>query len=110
MEKDLESYMEYAKIFVFRNISDKYPNFFTCDCSKSELGTYTLLGNKNFGKFDCIKCNKFDIIDVNKKISERDNKSLKDLMREPFENHETEIIPDYFSKTYFHPIYNRKAG
>ncbi|MCX6755541.1 MAG: valine--tRNA ligase [Candidatus Nomurabacteria bacterium] len=45
-------------------------------------------------------------INVNKPIPERDNKTLKDLMRVPFENKEIEIIPDYFSKTYFHWIEN----
>ena len=45
-------------------------------------------------------------INVNKPIPERDNKTLKDLMRIPFENKEIEIIPDYFSKTYFHWIEN----
>jgi valyl-tRNA synthetase len=45
-------------------------------------------------------------IDVNKPIKERENKTLKDLMREPFEKEEIKIIPDYFSKTYFHWIEN----
>jgi len=45
-------------------------------------------------------------IDVNKPIKERDNKTLKDLMREPLEKEEIKIIPDYFSKTYFHWIEN----
>ena len=45
-------------------------------------------------------------INVNKKIKERNNKTLKDLMREPFEKGEIKIIPDYFSKTYFHWIEN----
>lgn len=45
-------------------------------------------------------------INVNKPIKERDNKTLKDLMREPFEKEEIKIIPDYFSKTYFHWIEN----
>jgi len=45
-------------------------------------------------------------INVNKPIKERNGKSLKDLMREPFERGEIEIIPDYFSKTYFHWIDN----
>ncbi|MBU0612261.1 valine--tRNA ligase [Patescibacteria group bacterium] len=45
-------------------------------------------------------------IDVNKPIKERNNKTLKDLMREPFEKKEIQIIPDYFSKTYFHWIEN----
>nr|MBP7006935.1 class I tRNA ligase family protein [Candidatus Paceibacterota bacterium] len=41
-------------------------------------------------------------IDVDKKIPDRDNKSLKELMREPVEKEEIKIIPDYFNKTYFH--------
>lgn len=45
-------------------------------------------------------------INVNKTIKERDNKTLKDLMREPFEKEKIKIIPDYFSKTYFHWINN----
>ena len=45
-------------------------------------------------------------IDVNKPIKERENKTLKDLMREPFEKEEIKIIPDYFIKTYFHWIEN----
>ena len=45
-------------------------------------------------------------IDVDKKIAERGNKSLKELMREPVENGEIKIIPDYFNKTYFHWIDN----
>ena len=45
-------------------------------------------------------------INVNKPIKERENKTLKDLMREPFEKGEIKIIPDYFSKTYFHWIEN----
>ncbi|MCC7160417.1 valine--tRNA ligase [Candidatus Nomurabacteria bacterium] len=45
-------------------------------------------------------------IDVNKPIKEREDKTLKDLMREPFEKEEIKIIPDYFSKTYFHWIEN----
>lgn len=45
-------------------------------------------------------------INVNKPITERENKTLKELMREPMENKEIEIIPDYFSKTYFHWIEN----
>lgn len=45
-------------------------------------------------------------INVNKPIKERENKTLKDLMREPFEKGEIKIIPDYFSKTYFHWIVN----
>ena len=45
-------------------------------------------------------------INVNKTIKERGNKTLKDLMREPLEKGEIKIIPDYFSKTYFHWIEN----
>ena len=45
-------------------------------------------------------------INVNKPIKERGDKTLKDLMREPFEKEEIQIIPDYFSKTYFHWIEN----
>ncbi|MDD5721267.1 MAG: valine--tRNA ligase [Candidatus Pacebacteria bacterium] len=45
-------------------------------------------------------------INVNKPIKERGNKTLKDLMREPFSKGEIKIIPDYFSKTYFHWIEN----
>ncbi len=45
-------------------------------------------------------------INVNKPIKERDNKTLKELMREPLENGNINIIPDYFSKTYFHWIEN----
>ncbi len=45
-------------------------------------------------------------INVNKPIKEREGKTLKDLMREPFEKSEIKIIPDYFSKTYFHWIEN----
>lgn len=45
-------------------------------------------------------------IDVDKKIPERENKSLKELMREPVEKEEIKIIPDYFNKTYFHWIDN----
>jgi valyl-tRNA synthetase len=45
-------------------------------------------------------------INVNKPIPERGNKTLKDLMREPFNDGEIKIIPDYFLKTYFHWIDN----
>lgn len=45
-------------------------------------------------------------VNVNKPVKERGNKTLKDLMREPFEKEEIKIIPDYFSKTYFHWIDN----
>ncbi|MBP6883860.1 MAG: valine--tRNA ligase [Candidatus Pacebacteria bacterium] len=45
-------------------------------------------------------------INVNKPIAERDGKTLKDLMREPFEKKDITIIPEYFDKTYFHWIHN----
>jgi len=45
-------------------------------------------------------------VNVNKEVKERDNKTLKELMREPFEKKEIKIIPDHFSKTYFHWIEN----
>jgi valyl-tRNA synthetase len=45
-------------------------------------------------------------IDVNKPIAERENKTLKELMREPVARGAITIIPDYFSKTYFHWIDN----
>jgi len=45
-------------------------------------------------------------IDVNKPITERNNKSLKQLMREPIADNTIEIIPEYFSKTYFNWIDN----
>ncbi|HWC57405.1 MAG TPA: valine--tRNA ligase, partial [Candidatus Paceibacterota bacterium] len=45
-------------------------------------------------------------IDVNKQIPERNGKTLKELMREPVANGNIAIIPDYFSKTYFHWIDN----
>lgn len=45
-------------------------------------------------------------VDVNKKIPERNNKSLKELMRESIEKGEINIVPDFFSKTYFHWIEN----
>jgi valyl-tRNA synthetase len=45
-------------------------------------------------------------INVNKPIKERGDRTLKDLMREPFEKEEIKIIPNYFSKTYFHWIEN----
>ncbi|MFZ3011886.1 MAG: valine--tRNA ligase [Minisyncoccia bacterium] len=47
-------------------------------------------------------------INVNKPIKERGNKTLKELMREPMEKGDIKIIPDYFSKTYFHWIENLK--
>lgn len=45
-------------------------------------------------------------IDVNKPISHRDNKTLKELMREPIASNEINIVPEYYSKTYFHWIDN----
>ncbi len=46
-------------------------------------------------------------IDVNKEIPGR-KKSLKDLVRQPVQDEKIKIIPDYFSKTYFHWIDNLK--
>ena len=45
-------------------------------------------------------------INVNKPIPGRENKTLKDLMSEPLKENKIKIIPDYFSKTYFHWIDN----
>ncbi len=45
-------------------------------------------------------------IDVNKPIAARDNKSLKELMREPVADGRIAIVPDFFGKTYFHWIDN----
>lgn len=45
-------------------------------------------------------------IDVNKKIADRDNKSLKDLMKNAVKNGETKINPARFEKTYYHWIDN----
>ncbi len=47
-------------------------------------------------------------INVNKPIAERDNKTLKELMRGPVADESIKIIPDYFGKTYFHWIDNLK--
>jgi len=47
-------------------------------------------------------------IDVNKKIQNRNNKSLKELMKEAIENKEIEIIPKRFEKNYFMWIDNLK--
>ncbi len=44
-------------------------------------------------------------INVNKEIPGR-GKSLKDIMRDPLENGDIKIIPDYFNKTYFNWIGN----
>jgi len=45
-------------------------------------------------------------IDVNKKIKERDNKSLKELMLEPVRDGEIKILPNHFEKVYFNWIEN----
>lgn len=45
-------------------------------------------------------------IDVNKPITNRDNKSLKQLMQEAITEHGLTILPDRFEKTYFHWINN----
>ncbi len=45
-------------------------------------------------------------VDVNKPIANRDNKTLKELMREPVEKGDITIIPDHFTKIYFHWINN----
>ena len=45
-------------------------------------------------------------IDVNKPISYRDNKSLKQLMQDAIRVDGIKIIPDYFEKVYFHWIFN----
>lgn len=45
-------------------------------------------------------------IDVSKKIPDRDNKSLKELMLEPVREQEIEILPDRFEKVYFNWIEN----
>ncbi len=45
-------------------------------------------------------------IDVNKKIPDRDNKSLKELMLEPVKQNKIEILPDRFEKVYFNWIEN----
>jgi len=42
---------------------------------------------------------------VNKKIPNQ-NKTLKDIMREPVKSGKIKIIPDYFTKTYFHWLDN----
>ncbi len=47
-------------------------------------------------------------INVNKPIPERNNKTLKELMRAPVADGQIKIIPDYFGKTYFHWIDNLK--
>lgn len=45
-------------------------------------------------------------IDVNKEIPERENKSLKDLMRQSVKSGDIKIMPSRFEKTYFHWIDN----
>ncbi len=45
-------------------------------------------------------------IDVNKPIPERENKTLKDLMREPIQKETIAIIPDHFEKVYYNWIEN----
>jgi valyl-tRNA synthetase len=45
-------------------------------------------------------------IDVNKKISARGNKSLKELMLEPVQNGQIKILPDHFEKVYYNWIEN----
>ncbi|MBI3306061.1 valine--tRNA ligase [Candidatus Nomurabacteria bacterium] len=45
-------------------------------------------------------------VDVNKKIPDRGNKSLKELMLEPVRKEEIKIIPNHFEKVYFNWIEN----
>jgi valyl-tRNA synthetase len=45
-------------------------------------------------------------IDVNKKIPNRGNKSLKELMLEPVREEKIKILPDHFEKVYFNWIEN----
>jgi valyl-tRNA synthetase len=45
-------------------------------------------------------------VSVNKPIPSRDGKTLKELMREAVASGKVAIIPDYFTKTYFHWIDN----
>ena len=45
-------------------------------------------------------------IDVNKKIPNRDNKSLKELMLEPVRDAKIKILPSHFEKVYFNWIEN----
>ena len=45
-------------------------------------------------------------INVNKPIAERENKTLKELMRDAVAEGEIKIIPEHFEKTYFHWILN----
>lgn len=45
-------------------------------------------------------------IDVNKKITSRNNKSLKELMLEPVREKKIKILPEHFEKVYFNWIEN----
>jgi len=45
-------------------------------------------------------------IDVNKKIKNRENKSLKELMLEPVKNGDINILPNHFEKIYYNWIEN----
>jgi len=45
-------------------------------------------------------------VDVNKKISSRGNKSLKELMLEPVQEGRIKILPNHFEKVYFNWIEN----
>jgi valyl-tRNA synthetase len=45
-------------------------------------------------------------IDVNKKIKDKNNKSLKELMLEPVKNNEIKIMPEHFEKVYFNWVEN----
>lgn len=45
-------------------------------------------------------------VDVNKKIPNRNNKSLKELMLEPVREEKIKIIPNHFEKVYFNWIEN----
>ena len=45
-------------------------------------------------------------VDVNKKIPDRGNKSLKELMLEPVRGGKIKILPDYFEKVYYNWIEN----
>ncbi len=45
-------------------------------------------------------------VDVNKKIADRGNKSLKELMLEPVREDKIKIIPNHFEKVYFNWIEN----
>ena len=45
-------------------------------------------------------------VDVNKKISDRNNKSFKELMLEPVQNGKIKILPDHFVKVYYNWIEN----